>query len=240
MADGITPTMDHSAATRIMVAAKDRPKHDESPIVSAARTLIRDHERDPSDGTVRVFGGRDEGRLVSAIGRIDPTSSNAGEIEGRLKADVAIQRMGAQRDREIGSGIKVAPFEKRDATAVRGDVRLISNEKSHFTAGNLAMGRFDRIPGELRDWVKDVVSFAGRESVDRARDGVGDRMASIGSFLPRSGVRSQIADSLGRDGSGKSPVTGMGSARPDVASKGGEQPSASAQAFFLDRSGRGR
>lgn len=233
MADGITPMMDHGEATSIMVAAKDRPRHDESPVVSAARTLIRDHERDPMDGTMRTFGGRDEGRLISAITRIDPQASNAHEIEGRLKADVAIQRMGAQRDRDIGSSKSRSSFDRRDLDAVRGDTLRIGGEMSHFTAGNIAMGRFDRAPRETREWIRDAVAFAGRDSATRNRDGVGDRMASIGGFMPGSGVRAQMS---GMSASMERAATG----RPASMGKGVPENPVVDQAAFLDRTGRGR
>jgi hypothetical protein len=241
VADGITPTMEHDRATRLMVAAKDRPVEGESPIVTAARGLIRDHQIDPVDGTRRVFGGRDEGRLISSISRIDPEASNVGEIGGRLSADVAIQRMGAQRDREISSQTAHKAFESRDRAALHGDVSAISSEKSHFTAGNFAMGKFDRLPKEKRDWVQDSVAFAGREAASRNRDGIGDRMASIGGFMPGSG-RAGLSDAMTRSAlpMGKGPGDGRPAGGPQPMGKGAPDVSTGDQARFLDRNGRGR
>ena len=245
MADGITPTMEHNRATQIMVAASGKPVEGEGAIVTAARGLIRDHVRDPIDGTGRMFGGRDEGRLVSAISRIDPEATNVAEIGGRLSADVAIQRMGAQRDREISKQTPHKGFEARDRAAVHGDVSAIAGEKSHFTAGNVAMGKFDRLPQEKRDWVQDSIAFAGREAAARNRDGVGDRMASIGGFVPRSGVTAQVSglsEAMTRSATsmGRGPEGERASAVPPITSKGGPEVSTGSQAYFLDRTGRGR
>ena len=185
MANGIDPTIGHDQATRLMAAAKDRPVEGEDARITAARGLVRDHERDPRDGTVRTFGGRDEGRLVSALTRIDPESRDAADIGGRLSADVAIQRLGAQRERELSAGGASKGFERRDRDALHGDVSVVAGEGSRFTAGALAAGRFEQAHVDMRKWVQDSTSFAGREAAARNRDGVGDRMASIGGF--RSG-----------------------------------------------------
>lgn len=189
MVDGIDKARGHDEATKLVLAAQDRFVAGEDPVVTAARRVVRDHERDPSDGTMRTFGGRDEGRLISAVQRIQPGARDDAEIEGRLKADVAIQRMGAQRERELGAGMtKASSIETRDANAVRGDVLGVVNEKSRFTAGALAAGRFESAHPDMRKWIQDSVSFAGRQAAveaDRSH-AAGANMARIGAFASSS------------------------------------------------------
>ena len=219
MVDGIDRTRTQDEASRLVSSANDRFVAGESPVVTAARNVIRDHERDPSDGTVRVFGGRDEGRLVSAVSRIAVEARDPAEIEGRLKADVAIQRMGAQRERDLTKGLKGAStFEKRDVQAVHGDVTAIVTEPSKFTAGSLASGRFEGAHPDARKRIVDAISFSGREAAlnaDRSH-GAGANMARIGAFAssavaaPSEGVRSVakggpqapslVEQSINRDG----------------------------------------
>lgn len=189
MADGIDSARGHQEATGHVVDAQGPYRAGEHPIVTAARRIVRDHERDPVDGTVRTFGGRDEGRLINAVQRIGPSVVDGAVIEGALKADVAIQRMGAKRERDISTGHRgPSTFEARDVAAVHGDVSGIVNEPSTFTSGAMAAGRLEGVHVDARKWVVDVVSFAGREAASKAdrTHAVGANMARIGGFASSS------------------------------------------------------
>jgi hypothetical protein len=238
MSDGITRKMETQQAWRIMSAAKDKAQEGESPLVTATRTVIRDHERDPSDGTIRMFGGRDESRVVSSISRIDPQSKSSVEVEGRLKADVAIQRMGAKRERDLIGGVTkgMSSFEKRDIDAVRGDSGGIGMERSRFTAGNLGAGDFEKAAPDMRKWVQDTVASAGRESEGRSRGGIGDRMASIGAFSPSRARTAEPSREEGRPVSKLMAQASLGKTRAILHGRGpqaSEGPDVATQARFL-------
>lgn len=189
MVDGMDRVRGSDEATRIVRAANGRFVAGEEPVVTAARSVIRDHERDPLDGAIRTFGGRDESRLAAAVTRIGRDDRDPAEIEGRLKADVAIQRMGAKRERDISTGHRGAStFEARDVAAVHGDVTGIANEPSTFTSGAMAAGRLEGVHLDARKWIEDVVSFAGRDAASKAdrTHAAGANMARIGGFASSS------------------------------------------------------
>lgn len=191
MADGIDSIRDHREATSHVVDAQGPFRAGEHPIVTAARRVVRDHERDPVDATVRTFGGRDEGRLINAVQRIGPSVTDVGVIEGALKADVAIQRMGAKRLKDIEAGVTGASaFDRRDRDAVHGDVTGIATERSRFSAGALASGRFEQAHPDLRTWIRDSVGFAAREAQasERRSHEPGANMARISSFAAPRGT----------------------------------------------------
>lgn len=189
MVDDMERVRGGDEATRIVRAANDRFVAGEEPVVTAARSVIRDHERDPLDGTIRTFGGRDESRLSAAVTRISRDAVDPAEIEGRLKADVAIQRMGAKRERDISTGHRgTSTFESRDVAAVHGDVTGVANEPSTFTAGAMASGRLEGVHVDARKWIVEAVSFAGRVAATKADrvHAAGANMARIGAFASSS------------------------------------------------------
>jgi len=155
----------------------------EAPVVTAARGIVRDHERDPVDGTMRTFGGRDEARLQSAISRIDPGVTDVAHIAGVLSADVAIQAMAATRIRHIESGRGGATaYDAKDLRAVRGDSTGIE-AMGRVELGNVMTGNHDRIGTAASNWIEDTKSFVGREAANEGRAlGPGARMAMTGGF----------------------------------------------------------
>lgn len=158
-------------------------RNGEPPVVTAARGVVRDHERDPADGTMRTFGGRDEARLESAITRIDPAMADVAEIRGILRADVAIQSMAAARVRHMESGKGgPTPFDAKDVRAVRGDTGGVE-AMGRVELGNVMTGAHDRVGTAAADWMRDVKSFAGRQERFEDRPlGEGARMAMTGGF----------------------------------------------------------
>lgn len=162
----------------------------EAPVVTAARGIVRDHERDPVDGTIRIFGGRDEARLASAISRIDPGVVNVDEIGGMLSADVAIQSMAATRIRHIEAG-KEGPtaYDAKDLRGTRGDSTGLQG-MGRVELGNVMTGNHDRIGKAAADWIQDTRSFAGRQAASEGRPmGEGSRMAMTGGFARPSETR---------------------------------------------------
>lgn len=169
------------------MAAQGPFRDDESPVVTAARGIVRDHERDPFDGTIRTFGGRDEARLESAIMRIDPGMVDVAEIRGTLRADVAIQSMAATRIRHMESGnAGPTPFDAKDVRAVRGDTGGIQ-AMGRVELGNVMTGNLDRVGTAAANWMQDTRSFAGRQGrVEDRPLGEGARMAMTGGFARSS------------------------------------------------------
>jgi hypothetical protein len=162
----------------------------EAPVVTAARGIVRDHERDPVDGTMRTFGGRDEARLQSAISRIDPNVTDVAHIGGVLSADVAIQAMAATRIRHIESG-RDGPtaYDAKDLRAVRGDSTGIE-AMGRVELGNVMTGNHDRIGTAASNWIEDTKSFVGRQAAIEGRPmGEGSRMAMAGGFARSAETR---------------------------------------------------
>lgn len=222
MADGIDGARGHQEATGHVVDAQGPYRAGEHPITTAARRVVRDHERDPVDGTVRTFGGRDEGRLINAVQRIGPSVTDGAAIEGALKADVAIQRMGAKRLKDLESGVKGASqFDRRDRDAVHGDVTGIATEASRFSAGALASGRFEQAHVDMRTWIRNSVGFAAREAqANEARShGVGANMARISSFMVPRGTTPVAGASTGAKGPERLDLVSAAVAR-DIGTKG--------------------
>lgn len=214
------------------MAAQGPFRDGESPVVTAARGIVRDHERDPVDGTIRTFGGRDEARLESAITRIDPGMVDVAEIRGILRADVAIQSMAATRIRHMESGnAGPTPFEAKDVRAVRGDTGGIQ-AMGRVELGNVMTGRHDRVGTAAANWMQDTRSFAGRqERVEDRPLGEGARMAMTGGFArsSRSGLAQSQIDAYRDHGfvprpSARPPLSeqaaGLGSPRAPTAAVG--------------------
>jgi hypothetical protein len=177
--------MDASSGTAM--AAQGSFVEGESYMTTAARGVVRDHERDPVDGTIRTFGGRDEARLVSALSRVDPSMSNVDEIGGQVQADVSIQAMAATRIRHIESGVGgPTPYEAKDLRGTRGDSTGIE-AMGRVELGNVMTGRFDAISSDAAKWIDDTKAFVGREAAGQGRAlGNGGRMASTGAFMDRA------------------------------------------------------
>lgn len=185
------------AAMRIASDARDSFRDGESVVTTAARGLVRDHETDPVDGTIRIFGGRDQARLESAITRIDPALKDVREIGALLSVDVAVQSMAATRVRHLESGLSGASaFEPRDLRAVHGDSTGIA-AMGRVELVDVMVGAFDRIGSSASSWMQDVASFAVRQSISSGTGaGEGGRMAGApsSSRSSESGLEKQASD----------------------------------------------
>lgn len=182
--DRIAESQDHA------MNARGPYRDGEKPVVTAARGIVRDHERDPVDGTIRTFGGRDEARLESAISRLDGNLVDVAEIGGILSADVAIQAMAATRIRHVESGRSgPAVYDAKDLRVVRGDSTGIE-AMGRVELGNVMTGNHDRIGSAASQWIQHTKSFVGRQAVSEGRPlGEGARMAAVGSFARSSESR---------------------------------------------------
>lgn len=134
---------------------------DDTTSIRAARAVIAAHR---AEG--RVFGGRDESLLASALTRVNGIG-NVGEATASLKADIAMQRMGRQRLEDIERGIPRSTFNPSHLVDSAGGVKGLEETRSRADTLALARGSFHDMSSEMQQSVYERITAARRAQLDQ-------------------------------------------------------------------------
>lgn len=147
-------TLGLGPAMSIVAVALEQSNPGEAAFVSGVRMVIQDQ---------RAMRGElaelDRNQIISAVSRLNGLGSSL-EVARVVKADVALQRMGALRCSDLSNGVEHSRFDLSDLSAIRGRADILAHSQSRSDAIAMSRGDFQKLTPAMGVWVSAKLAEA--------------------------------------------------------------------------------